>query len=104
MFLRTTLALSVSVLSLGLMAAGDAEAKMKAKYYKECYASVEQARELIPEPKADVAGTAKGLGDAAGALGKIGGFGGFGGLGKVASTAATVQKYSGYIASASELT
>lgn len=83
---------------------GSAEAKMKAKYYKECYASVEEARELVPEPKADVAGTANKLGSAAGALGKIGGFGGLGGLGKVASTAATVQQYSGYVASAAALT
>lgn len=83
---------------------GTAQAKMKAKYYKECYAHVEQAREMIPEPKADVGGTAGKLGGAAGALGKIGGFGGLGGLGKVASTAATVQQYSGYVASAAALT
>jgi hypothetical protein len=59
---------------------------------------------MIPEPKADVSGSASKLGAAAGALGKIGGFGGFGGLGKVAQTAATVQQYSGYVASAAELT
>ena len=90
--------------ALGVIGAEDADAKMKAKYYKECYASVELARELIPEPKADVGGTASTVGSAAGALGKIGGFGGFGGLGKVASTAATVQQYSGYVASAAALT
>lgn len=90
--------------ALSVAPVGSAEAKMKAKYYKECYAHVEQARELIPEPKADVGGTAGKLGGAAGALGKIGGFGGLGGLGKVASTAATVQQYSGYVASAAALT
>lgn len=89
---------------VALTPVGTAEAKMKAKYYKECYAHVEQARELIPEPKADVGGSASKLGGAAGALGKIGGFGGLGGLGKVASTAATVQQYSGYVASAAALT
>lgn len=96
--------LSVSVIAMGAFGAGEADAKMKAKYYKECYAPVEEARALIPEPKADVGGTASKVGSAAGALGKIGGFGGFGGLGKVASTAATVQQYSGYVASAAELT
>lgn len=99
--------LTVLLAATALVAAtpsGPAAAKMKAKYYKECYASVEQAREMIPEPKADVGGTASKLGGAAGALGKIGGFGGLGGLGKVASTAATVQQYSGYVASAAALT
>ncbi|NKB43273.1 MAG: hypothetical protein GKS03_03240 [Alphaproteobacteria bacterium] len=96
-----TAAALTTVFALGV---GDADAKMKAKYYKECYAAVEQARDLIPEPKADVAGSANKLGSAAGALGKIGGFGGFGGLGKVAQTASTVQKYSGYVASAAALT
>lgn len=102
-----TLTLSVSTLALAAVIAlphSSAEAKMKAKYYKECYAQVEQAREMIPEPKTDVAGTASKFGSAAGALGKIGGFGGFGGLGKVAQTAATVQQYSGYVASAAALT
>lgn len=89
---------------IALAPVSPAEAKMKAKYYKECYAHVEQAREMIPEPKADVGGTASKFGGAAGALGKIGGFGGLGGLGKVASTAATVQQYSGYVASAAALT
>lgn len=100
-------ALSVSTLAVAavvLLPSHDAEAKMKAKYYKECYAQVEQARALIPEPKADVAGTASKFGSAAGALGKIGGFGGLGGLGKVAQTASTVQQYSGYVASAAALT
>lgn len=104
---KLSLTLSVSTLALAAVVAiplSDAEAKMKAKYYKECYAHVEQAREMIPEPKADVGGSASKLGGAAGALGKIGGFGGFGGLGKVASTAATVQQYSGYVASAAALT
>lgn len=95
-------ALSVTVFSLAPF--GDADAKMKAKYFKECYAPVEEARDLIPEPKMDVAGSANKVGAAAGALGKLGGFGGLGGLGKVASTAATVQQYSGYVASAAELT
>jgi hypothetical protein len=98
---RLRLTLSVSTLAMAAVVAlplSGAEAKMKAKYYKECYAQVELARDMIPEPKADVGGTANKLGSAAGALGKIGGFGGFGGLGKVAQTAATVQQYSGYVA------
>lgn len=93
-----------AVALVALAPVNTAEAKMKAKYYKECYAAVEQAREMIPEPKADIGGTASKIGGAAGALGKIGGFGGLGGLGKVASTAATVQQYSGYVASAAALT
>lgn len=104
---RLRLTLSVSTLAMAAVVAlplSGAEAKMKAKYYKECYAQVELARDMIPEPKADVSGTANKLGSAAGALGKIGGFGGFGGLGKVAQTAATVQQYSGYVASAAALT
>lgn len=102
----TKLALTAATAIAGVfvLSTSDANAKMKAKYYKECYAAVEQAREKIPEPKADVAGSANKLGSAAGALGKIGGFGGLGGLGKVAQTAATVQQYSGYVASAAALT
>lgn len=102
--LRNLTVLLGTAAAIAVSPVGSTQAKMKAKYYKECYAHVEQAREMIPEPKADVGGTASKLGGAAGALGKIGGFGGLGGLGKVASTAATVQQYSGYVASAAALT
>ncbi|MEQ8510479.1 MAG: hypothetical protein RIB43_15855 [Rhodospirillaceae bacterium] len=101
------LSFSVSIFAITITVAsvsGTAEAQMKAKYYKECYAPIEQARAMIPEPKADVGESAGKLGSAAGALGKIGGFGGFGGLGKVAQTAATIEQYSGYVASAAALT
>ncbi len=105
--LSNKLFISVSIFALTVTisaVSGSADAAMKAKYYKECYAPVEEARAMIPEPKADVGESAGQLGSAAGALGKIGGFGGFGGLGKVAQTAATIEQYSGYVASASALT
>ncbi|MBT5241725.1 MAG: hypothetical protein HOL61_14195 [Rhodospirillaceae bacterium] len=102
--LKFSFSVAAALTAIFALTTGDANAKMKAKYCKECYAAVEQARDMIPEPKTDVAGSAGKLGSAAGALGKIGGFGGFGGLGKVAQTAATVQQYSGYVASAAALT
>ena len=87
----------VIAISLG---ASPTDAKMKAKYYKDCYAHVAEARELVPEPPVDVGGTAKAVGEVAGVVGRLGGFGGLGGL---ASKASQVAQYSGYVASAADL-
>ena len=55
--LSNKLFISVSIFALTVAisaVSGSADAAMKAKYYKECYAPVEEARAMIPEPKADV--------------------------------------------------
>jgi hypothetical protein len=85
-------------------ATGAAAGGFKAKYYVDCYTPVSQARELVPPPPPDIAGTAKKAGDVAGMVSKLGGFGGFGGFGGLGSAASSVAKYSNVISDAAQFT
>lgn len=91
--------------AVALLAAHSAQAASKAKFYETCQTSVTQARELVPPPPPDIAGTAAKVGAAADVAGKLGGafgLGGLGGLGKVASTTQQVAKYSSMVGDATQ--
>lgn len=94
--------LTIAVLLAGLMPQQTEAKKLKAKYYKSCYADYNELREMVPKPAVDVEKTAKTIGTVAGIAGRFGGFGG--GLGSMASTASTVAQYSETIADVAAFT
>lgn len=92
---------SIAVAALAVAVSAPGAHAMKAKYYKECYAPIEAAEDMVDRPKGN--GGAKALGGLGKAAGVLGSFGGLGGLGSAAGTAVRIQQYSGYIQSASGL-
>ena len=77
----------------------DSAHAFRAKYYKECYAPVEEVEDLVAD-QTNNAETIETVSEVAGYASKFGGFGGFGGLGglgSAAKVASDVAKYSDII-------
>jgi|GEM_PF-724594 len=83
-------------------------AQFNARYYPECYAPLETAREDVPKPPADVGGALQTASAVANVASRFGGLAGFGGLGggaaQAVQTVQTVNQYSGLIADVAAFT
>ncbi len=83
-------------------------AQFDPRYYPECYAPLETAREEVPKPPADISGTLSTASTVASVASRFGGFGGLGGLGggaaQAVQTVQTVNQYSGLIADVAAFT
>lgn len=90
------------------LAAAQVQAEFKPRYYPDCYAPLESAREMVPSPPPDLkttAGTVTRVAGIASSLGGLAGFGGFGGTTlQAAQTINTVNQYSGLIADVAAFT